>query len=52
MNDVDYNSKKKIKETDDKMEIERCLMELVGWVAEQSSNNVYNDKLVQLNDNT
>lgn len=35
INEVDYNSKKNIEELGDKMEVERCVMEMVSWVAEQ-----------------
>ena len=34
INEVDYSSKKNIEELNDKMEIERCVNELVSWVSE------------------
>ena len=34
MNDIDYNAKKSVEEMKDKMEVERCVMEMVSWVSE------------------
>jgi hypothetical protein len=34
MNDIDYNAKKNVSEMKDKMEVERCVMEMVSWVSE------------------
>ena len=34
LNDVDYNAKKSIEEMQDKMDVERCVMEMVSWVSE------------------
>lgn len=45
INENDFNAKKKIQETDDKMEVERCVMEMVGWVAEAMQIEQNNDKL-------
>lgn len=35
MNEIDYNAKKSIEEMSDKMEVERCVIEMVSWVSEQ-----------------
>jgi hypothetical protein len=35
INEVDYNAKKTIEEMKDKMEVERCVNELVSWVSEK-----------------
>jgi hypothetical protein len=34
INEVDYNAKKSIEEVKDKMDVERCVMEIVSWVSE------------------
>jgi len=34
MNDVDYNAKKSVQDVKDKMEVERCVIEMVSWVSE------------------
>jgi hypothetical protein len=39
MNDIDYNAKKRVEETKEKMEVERCVMEMVSWVSEKLNND-------------
>lgn len=34
VNDVDYNAKKEMENMRDKMDVERCVMEMVSWVSE------------------
>jgi hypothetical protein len=34
MNDIDYNAKKSVEEMQDKMAVERCVIEMVSWVSE------------------
>ena len=48
MNEVDFNAKKRNEEVKDKMEVERCVIEMVSWVSEQLQNQQYNDKLQQV----
>ena len=43
INEVDYGSKKGLEEVSDKMQIERCVMEMVAWVAEHDAINKTND---------
>ena len=38
MNDIDYNAKKSVEEMQDKMAVERCVIEMVSWVSEQLTN--------------
>lgn len=34
LNEVDYNSKRNVEELSDRVEVERCVMEMVSWVSE------------------
>jgi hypothetical protein len=47
MNDIDYNAKKSIAKMEDKMEVERCVMEMVSWVSEQLNNLAFNDSILK-----
>ena len=39
MNEDDYNTKKNMDELWDKIQVERCVNEMVGWVSEQQMTN-------------
>ena len=45
LNEVDYNAKKSVEELSEKMEVERCVIEMVSWVTDQIQNNETNDRL-------
>ncbi len=34
MNEIDFNAKKSVEEVQDKMAVERCVIEMVSWVSE------------------
>ena len=38
MNENDINAKKGLEQVQDKIEVERCVMEMVSWVSEQLTN--------------
>ena len=38
VNEVDFNAKKKLEEVNDKIEVDRCVFEMVSWVSEQLTN--------------
>jgi len=39
--EVDYNAKKNLEELGDRMQVERCVMEMVSWVSEQVQNDLH-----------
>lgn len=39
VNEVDFNTKKNMDELWDKVQVERCVQEMVSWVSEQQTNN-------------
>ena len=45
MNDIDFNAKKSVEEMQDKMAVERCVIEMVSWVSEQLTNQQVVDNL-------
>jgi hypothetical protein len=38
INDVDFNQKKNVEEMNEKLEVERCVIEMVAWVSEDLTN--------------
>lgn len=48
LNDVDYNSKKSVEEIQDKMDVERCVIEMVSWVSEQLNNQQHVEQMTLL----
>lgn len=38
MNEIDFNAKKSVEDVQDKMAVERCVIEMVSWVSEQLTN--------------
>lgn len=45
INEVDINAKKSVEKVQDKIEVERCVMEMVSWVSEQLTNQQVVDNL-------
>ena len=46
INDVDFNAKKSLEELQDKIQVERCVMEMVSWVSEQLNNQMSAERIL------